>query len=151
MSALVKQETGAGTFPLSLWGSFWNDFYDPFALWGTDVMRFYMPPAVNIKETDDNYELDVAVPGMSKTDFKVRVDAHTLSISAETKQEKTENNERYRRHEFAFNSFTRTFTLPDHVDKENVTCKYDNGLLHIELPKAEHAKTENGQRDVKVT
>lgn len=150
MSALVKQDPGALANPLSLWSSFWTDFYDPFAVWGTDIVRYYMPPAVNIKETDNTYEVEVAVPGMDKKDFKVRVDNHTLTVSAERKEEKNENGESYRKHEFSYNSFARTFTLPDHVEKDKVSSKYENGLLHIMLPKAEHAQGKNGMREVKV-
>ena len=99
-------------------------------------------PAVNIKETAENYEVEVAAPGMTKNDFKVELDGNALTISSERSNEKVENeDERYSRKEFSFQSFQRTFTLQkDVMDIDKIQAKYENGLLHLLLPKKEEAK-----------
>ena len=99
-------------------------------------------PAVNIKETAENYEVEVAAPGMTKKDFKVELDGNSLTISSERSNENVEqNDERYSRKEFSYQSFQRTFTLQkDVMDIENIKAKYENGLLHLLIPKKEEAK-----------
>ena len=99
-------------------------------------------PAVNIKETAENYEVEVAAPGMSKNDFKVELDGNVLTISSERTSKNEENdNERYARKEFSYQSFQRTFTLQkDVVDIDKIQAKYENGLLKLLLPKKAEAK-----------
>ena len=99
-------------------------------------------PAVNIKETPENYEVEVAAPGMTKKDFKVELDGNMLTISSERSNQHEEvEDERYSRKEFSYQSFQRTFTLQKGVvDIENIEAKYDNGLLHLLIPKREEAK-----------
>ena len=99
-------------------------------------------PAVNIKETAENYEVEVAAPGMTKKDFKVELDGNSLIISSERTSQKEENEgERYARKEFSYQSFQRTFTLQkDVVDIDKIQAKYENGLLHLHIPKKEEAK-----------
>jgi len=99
-------------------------------------------PAVNIKETADNYEVEVAAPGMTKKDFKVVLDGNNLTISSERTTKKEQNEEaRYTSREFSYQSFSRTFTLQkDVVDTEKIQAKYEEGVLHLLIPKMEHAK-----------
>ena len=99
-------------------------------------------PAVNIKETAENYEVEVAAPGMTKKDFKVELDGNSLKISSERSTEKVEkDDERYSRKEFSYQSFLRTFTLQkDVMDIDKIEAKYENGLLHLLIPKKEEAK-----------
>lgn len=99
-------------------------------------------PAVNIKETAENYEVEVAAPGMTKDDFKVELDGNSLTINSEKTNQAEENeDERYARKEFSYQSFQRTFTLQkDVVDTDNIKAKYENGLLHLIIPKKEEAK-----------
>jgi HSP20 family protein len=99
-------------------------------------------PAVNIKETTENYEVEVAAPGMTKKDFKVELDGNSLTISSERSNEKEEkSDERYSRKEFSYQSFQRTFTLQKEVvDIDKIQAKYENGLLHLLIPKKEEAK-----------
>lgn len=99
-------------------------------------------PAVNIKETAENYEVEVAAPGMTKDDFKVELDGNSLTINSEKTSQAEENeDERYARKEFSYQSFQRTFTLQkDVVDTDNIKAKYENGLLHLIIPKKEEAK-----------
>lgn len=99
-------------------------------------------PAVNIKETSDNYEVEMAAPGMTKKDFKVVLEGNNLTISSE-RATKNEQNEdvRYASREFSYQSFSRTFTLQkDVVDIEKIQAKYEDGVLHLLIPKMEHAK-----------
>jgi HSP20 family protein len=99
-------------------------------------------PAVNIKETAENYEVEVAAPGMTKNDFKVELDGNMLTISSErTNQQEDNENERYSCKEFSYQSFQRTFTLQrDVVDIDKIQAKYESGLLHLLIPKKEEAK-----------
>ena len=99
-------------------------------------------PAVNIKETADNYEVEVAAPGMTKKDFKIELDGNTLTISSERSSQKEEDgDERYSRREFSYQSFQRTFNLQKEVvDLDKIEAKYENGLLHLLIPKKEEAK-----------
>ncbi len=99
-------------------------------------------PAVNIRESKDNYEVEVAAPGMTKKDFKVQLEENLLTISSETTYGQQENdNVRYINREFSYQSFTRTFTLQkDVVDTEKIQAKYDNGVLHLLIPKKEQIK-----------
>ncbi len=100
-------------------------------------------PAVNIKETPESYEVEVAAPGMTKKDFKVELDGSLLTISSEraTQQQDGSNNEKYSRREFSYQSFQRTFDLHKGVvDIDKIEAKYENGLLHLVIPKKEEVK-----------
>ena len=99
-------------------------------------------PAVNIKETPENYEVEVAAPGMTKNDFKIELDGNTLTISSEKSDEREDKEgENYSRKEFSYQSFQRTFTLPKEVvDIDKIQAKYENGLLHLLIPKKEEEK-----------
>ncbi|MBS1916559.1 MAG: Hsp20/alpha crystallin family protein [Bacteroidetes bacterium] len=99
-------------------------------------------PAVNIKETGDAYEVEVAAPGMSKKDFRVELNGNTLSISSEKSANNEEKNEHtYFRREFSYQSFQRTFELQKEVvDVDKIQAKYENGLLHLLIPKKEEVK-----------
>ena len=100
-------------------------------------------PAVNVKETDKGFELEVAAPGMKKEDFKIELDNNMLGISSETKAEKTEDKDKYTRREFSYSSFRRTFTLPKNVDAEKIMANYEDGVLKIEIPRL--AENKNGK------
>lgn len=98
-------------------------------------------PSVNIRETADNYEVEVAAPGMEKKDFNVTLDDNLLTISSTKQQneEKKENN--YTRREFSYQSFQRSFELPKNVvDDDKIIARYENGVLHLTIPKREEAK-----------
>lgn len=99
-------------------------------------------PAVNIKETSDNYEVEVASPGMAKKDFKVQLEGNILTISSEKTSEKVEKEEvRYTSREFSYQSFSRTFNLQKEVvDADRIQAKYEDGVLRLLIPKKENAK-----------
>lgn len=99
-------------------------------------------PAVNIKENAETFEVEMAAPGMKKQDFKIELDGNTLTISSEVRNEADhKEGERYTRREFSYQSFQRTFTLPRNVvDVDQIKAKYENGVLHLLIPKREEAK-----------
>ena len=90
-------------------------------------------PAVNVSESDKSYELDVAVPGMKKDDFKVKVENGMITISAERKEEKEEKKKNYTRQEYNYNSFSRSFSLPDDVKEDDVKAHYEDGVLRLSI------------------
>lgn len=106
--------------------------------------NFRSLPAVNIEEHEDKYSLELAAPGKSKKDFNIELDNDLLTISSETKEDnKTEDKERnFTRREFSYESFKRSFTLPESVDTSKIRANYKNGVLILELPKREEAKTQ---------
>ena len=94
-------------------------------------------PAVNIKEMEGEFEVELAVPGMTKDEIKVEVVDGVITISAEKKEEKEEKTKKYTRREFSYNQFSRSFTLPEHVNSETINANYVDGVLHLHLPKME--------------
>lgn len=102
-------------------------------------------PAVNIIENIANFVIEVAAPGMEKENFTVEVEKETLTISAkavsDTKEETTgENDSRFRRREFNYTEFTRSFKMPESINTENIEANYNNGILRVTLPKTEEVK-----------
>jgi HSP20 family protein len=99
-------------------------------------------PAVNISENGENFTVEVAAPGMKKEDFKVELDGNLLTITSEKRNEQEQKEgEKYTRKEFSYQSFQRSFELPAHVvDAEHIKATYENGLLHLVIPKREEAK-----------
>jgi HSP20 family protein len=127
--------------------SVFNDFFRPweslFDLNGGSLLNTLNPvsiPSVNIVENKDNYEVSLAAPGMKKDDFKIDIDSNTLTVSAEKEEKKEEKDERYTRKEYNYSSFSRSFSLPDWVNKDKIDASYENGLLKLILPKTEEAK-----------
>lgn len=98
-------------------------------------------PAVNVKENDTSFELELAVPGKAKDDFNIEIDRNVLTISSEFKNENEEMDDegRYTLKEFSYSSFRRSFTLPETVNSENINASYENGVLNVTLPKKEEA------------
>ncbi|APU69239.1 MAG: Hsp20/alpha crystallin family protein [Bacteroidota bacterium] len=101
-------------------------------------------PAVNIKESDDSFRVEVAAPGKAKEDFNIELDNDVLTISSENKneQETASENGRFTRKEFSYSTFKRAFSLPESVDSAKISASYNNGVLEIALPKKEEAKVQ---------
>jgi len=98
-------------------------------------------PAVNIKEDDNGFSIEVAAPGMEKKDFKIDFDNDLLTISSEKNIENEEKGDNYTRKEYSYQSFTRSFRIPENtVDGEKITASYKNGELLISIPKKEEVK-----------
>ena len=97
-------------------------------------------PKVNIKESADAFVVDMAVPGLQKSDFQVDLENEVLSISTHINEEDEQKEINYTRREFGYSSFKRTFTLPESVNEDKIDASYNNGILSILLPKKEEAK-----------
>lgn len=98
-------------------------------------------PSVNIKETEKSYEVEVAAPGLDKNDFKITLDGNLLIISSVKEQNQNTQEENFTRREFSYQSFQRSFELPKNVvDEENISARYQNGLLLLSIPKKEEVK-----------
>ncbi len=97
-------------------------------------------PALNIKETDDNFEIELAAPGFAKKDFEVTIEDGCLNIKAEKEHSDEEKEEKFTRREFSYSSFQRSLQLPDTVKDEDIKAKYNDGILSFKLTKKEEAK-----------
>ena len=107
---------------------------------------------MNVKENDEEYEIEVAAPGMKKNDFKINLDNNQLTISSEIKKEdSTKEIDQYTRREFSYQSFQRSFTLPNNVvDGDKIAAKYTDGILTIKLPKRDEVKPKPA-REIKIS
>lgn len=115
----------------SLFNEFFNNSYSS-----------VLSPSANIKEADDAYEIELAIPGFTKDDFKIEVHDRTLNVSSVSQSENEEKKENYIRKEFSYSSFSRSFRLPRAVDTDQISAAYENGVLNLHLPKKEEAKVK---------
>ena len=98
-------------------------------------------PSVNIKESTDAYEVEVAAPSFDKSDFKLELNHELLTIMSEKKVEnEIKDGEHFTKREFSYQSFSRSFTLPQTADGERISANYENGILRVTIPKKEEAK-----------
>jgi HSP20 family protein len=97
-------------------------------------------PAVNIREDEKNYILELAVPGMDKKDLKIDIDEDVLTISSEHTNENEEKQDGYTRKEFSYSSFVRSFYIPENVNADNIGANYKDGILTVSFPKQEEVK-----------
>ena len=130
--------------------SIFGDLFDDFAVMPA---KQFASPAVNIKETDHAFEIEIAAPGMTKEDFSIRVDNdEELVIALEKKNEHKEEkkNENYLRREFSYTSYHQAFTLPDNIDVEAIKAGMNNGVLGIVLPKKTPQKQIPASRSITI-
>ncbi len=97
-------------------------------------------PALNIKEQEDKFKIELAAPGFSKKDFEVTIDNGELNISAEKSDSKKEKDDNYTRQEFSYTSFSRSLLLPESVKEEDIKASYHDGILSFDLAKKEESK-----------
>lgn len=98
-------------------------------------------PSVNVRETDESFEVEMAAPGMEKKDFNISLEGNTLTITSQKQHQEDKDESGYNRKEFSYQSFQRSFQLPkDVVDDEKIAAKYENGLLLLTIPKKEEAR-----------
>lgn len=118
----------------SLFNDWFDDsYFDKIAV-GTSI------PAVNIQDNDRDFVVSIAAPGLKKDDFKISLNHNLLTISSEQKSEKEDKEEgKYTRKEYNYSSFSRSFTIPETVEVDQIDAKYENGELKITLPKKEKA------------
>ena len=150
MTILKKSDSYYPSFPSLIDSLFSRDLMDwsntNFSSTNTTL------PAVNVKENDEEYEIEVAAPGMKKDDFKINLDNNQLTISSEIKKEdSTKEIDQYTRREFSYQSFQRSFTLPNNVvDGDKIAAKYTDGILTIKLPKRDEVKPKPA-REIKIS
>lgn len=143
---LVKSHKKNGDF----FPSVFSDFFENERFFNDQMFeKTAKIPAVNIKETDIEFDVELAAPGYKKTDLKVDIDNNVLTISAEKKEEKNEENKRFTRKEFSYSSFSRSFTLPQSVNAEKIDAKYADGILKLVIPKKEEAKSK-AKKEIKI-
>ncbi|MBA4744915.1 MAG: Hsp20/alpha crystallin family protein [Muricauda sp.] len=135
----AKSNSNGPTFPM--WSSWIDELFNKElpTVFTSNFNTGITLPKVNIKETKDSYYVEMAVPGLKKSDFTVDLDNKILSISADSKTENQENEDNLIRREFGYSSFKRSFTLPETVNEDKIKAEYKNGILSIHLPKLEEA------------
>ena len=137
---LVKTNKNGNPFPSVLSDFFDNDKFFSNRFFEKEFERSI--PAVKIKENNNEFNIEFAAPGFNKNDFKINVEENMLTISAEKEEEKNEEKNRFTRKEFSYNSFSRSFTLPQTVNADKIDAKYNEGILKLNIPKKEETKTK---------
>ncbi len=135
MSNLMKRNNfwpGTSTVDQFLTDSLFN--------WRNEMSGITGSPRVNIRETDDEFLVEMAAPGMKRDDFHVELDNDMLKISTEIQNSNEDENDSYTRREFSFESFSRSFYLPNTVEADKIKAKYEDGMLRLMIPKKEEAK-----------
>jgi HSP20 family protein len=144
--AIVKFNSNRGT-GVDQWV---NDFFSPMLNDSFISDRFISKvPAVNVAETKTSYLIELAAPGLDKSDFKIHVEGDLLTISGEKASQKSTEEKKYSKREYSYSSFTRSFTLPDSVDYQHIVANYVDGVLTLEIGKKEEAKVLSKVIEVK--
>jgi HSP20 family protein len=128
-----------------LWSGIFDDDFYP-----VTSHRSNSVPAVNIREDEKKFILDLAIPGIDKKDLKISIHEDLITISSENKEEKEQTTDGFKRREFSYSSFCRSFYLPENVNKEKIEAGYKDGILTVELPKEEEEKAKIS-REVKIS
>jgi HSP20 family protein len=128
-----------------LWSGLFDDDFFPVV-----SQRNTSMPAVNIREDEKKFVLDLAVPGIDRKDLKIEINEDVLTVSSETRNEKEVTSDDFKRREFSYSSFCRSFYLPENVNKEKIEASYKDGILKVELPKEEEEKAKIS-REVKIS
>lgn len=122
-------------------GSFWSSVW-PTGFFDVDVNELparlgVTVPSANVLENEKEYRIELAAPGLEKKDFKIEMENDVLTISAEKTEEKSEKENGYTRKEYAYNSFSRSFSMPENFKADKIDAKYADGILKITVPKKE--------------
>jgi HSP20 family protein len=144
MTTVMRRNQNQGWLPL-----FFNDLFKEDWKAGTNSTV----PAINVKETEQSYVVEVAAAGMTKDDFSVQIDdENDLVITMEKKSENQEENKeaRYLRREFSYTKFRQTMVLPENVNREKVEAKVENGLLSVNLQKLTEQDIQKKHRTIAV-
>jgi len=129
-----------------------NDFFRPWSDFpgGSVWNKMQNLPAANVVELADRFKISLAAPGLTKDDFNIDVDTHTLTVSSEKEEKKESAEENFTRKEYNYSSFSRSFNLPEDVQAEKISARYINGVLELDLPKKETASKVLNSRKVTV-
>ncbi|MGF7037194.1 Hsp20/alpha crystallin family protein [Mucilaginibacter lappiensis] len=131
-------------------GPFFNDVFDSIlndSFIGDKLVA--RVPAVNIAENENEFHIELASPGLKKEDFKINLDKNVLTVSAERKSENVEEGKKFSKREYSYNSFTRSFTLPESADHSKIEADYTDGILKLTVAKKEEAKFQSREIAVK--
>jgi HSP20 family protein len=142
LPAILKDNWMPGVFDNFLGNNLMNDRFN------TDFSVSL--PSVNIIEDKEEFRIDLAAPGLSKKDFAVDIHNKVLTVSSENKNENEEKRENYMRREFFYNSFKRSFSLPETVDPNRIKAKHQNGILSIHIPKIQEA-IDQGPKQIDIS
>jgi HSP20 family protein len=132
-----------------LGGSLLSDFFDDDKFFNSPWLSGQNIPAVNVKESDKNFEIELAAPGYNKNDFRVSMEEGVLTISAEREQQDEKNMDKYTRREFGYTSFTRSFNLPKNVDENDVKASFENGVLKLLINK-KNTEPPNPKKSIQI-
>lgn len=130
--------------------SFRSTHFNSRSNWPDRVRPPQRIPGVNITESKDDYIVSMAVPGMKRNDFKIDLDANKLTIAADKEERREEVDVKYRRKEYDYSSFHRSFTLPNDVKPGEIQATYDNGVLWLLVPKKDYVSKAARKKSVAV-
>jgi HSP20 family protein len=153
MKNIIKRENGNqpaafGSVVDQIFQNNLSRFFDD-EFWGFNGSISRNPVPVNIRETDSSYELEIIAPGLKKQDFQLNLSGESLTISFEQKDEhKEQGKNAWLKQEYRKQAFSRSFTLNEYVDVNKISARYEDGVLHIELPKKEVAQKVSRAIDV---
>lgn len=131
-------------------GPFFNDVFDSIlndSFLGEKLVA--RVPAVNIAETENEFQVELAAPGLKKEDFKINLDKNILTVSSEKKTENVEEGKKFSKREYSYKSFSRSFTLPESADHSKIEADYTDGILKLTITKKEEAKFQSREIAVK--
>jgi HSP20 family protein len=130
-------------FPALFSDRWLTDLFDTDRFFDSDLMkRMQMVPAVNVVEKNNEYEIELAAPGLDKKDFNITLENGVLTIACEKEEEKEEKDKSYTRQEYSYTNFERSFTLPENVKSDKLDARYENGVLRLVLPKTVETKVK---------
>ena len=121
-----------------------SDFYED-AFNNEKWFKDSLIPAINVAETGENYELEIAAPGIKKDDFNISMENGVLTITGRSESEEEEKKKNYTRREFNSRSFSRSFTLPEDVSSESIEAFHNDGVLKLVIPRAPRAASDQKQ------
>lgn len=122
-------------FPSLLTDRWIPEFFDNERFFDSDWMKSITVPSVNIRETEKEFFVELAAPGLTKKDFKISLENGMLTISAEKKLEKEEKEKEFTRKEFSYTNFSRSFMVPENVNEDKIEAHYEDGILKLQLLK----------------
>ncbi|MBP5456310.1 MAG: Hsp20/alpha crystallin family protein [Paludibacteraceae bacterium] len=135
----------------SIFEDFFNDEF-----MGVPAIKQFATPAVNIKESEKDYDIQIAAPGMTKEDFKININEYNelvISLEKSEKEEKKQDekkNESWIRKEFSYSSYSQSFVIPDNIEVDKISAKMENGVLNIILPKKEIVETAPVSKQIEI-
>jgi len=122
-------------WPLLGNGSWLSNFFDNDRFFDSDLLKKQSLPAVNVKENEKSFDMEVAAPGLNKKDFSITAENGVLTISSEKEEEREEKEKDYTRKEFSYSAFSRSFALPENANEDDIKANYEDGILKLSIAK----------------